>query len=307
VTTRTKLKPRRAPAALAILLTGIAACAGCQSGVTGTPTALTVNSPSSGDDGSGSAAAASPSASASVSPSASPSKSASPSPAKAVVTNALAGKVVVLDPGHDGGNETHTAQIAELVPQGFGQEKACDTTGTNGDDGYTEHQFTFQTSLLVKSLLQARGITVILTRNNDTGVGPCVNVRAAIGNNAHAAAAVSIHADGGPTSGHGYQLLEANTSVGGTTIDAKSHQLAVDLHSMFNQESGLTASNYVGTNGYEPRDDIAGLNLSTVPKIMVECGNMRNASDLALEESAAGRERIAKAIADGIIAYLTSK
>jgi N-acetylmuramoyl-L-alanine amidase len=309
VTTRTKLKPRRAPAALAILLTGIAACAGCQGGVSGTPTALTVNSPASGDGGtgSGSASAVPSSASASPSPSASPSKSASPSPSKAAGTNALAGKVVVIDPGHDGGNETHAAEIAQLVPQGFGQEKACDTTGTNGDDGYSEHQFTFQTSLLVKSLLQARGLTVILTRYNDTGVGPCVNVRAEIGNNAHAAAAISIHADGGPTTGHGYQLLEATTSVGGGAIDAKSHQLAVDLHSTFNQESGLTASNYVGSDGYEPRDDIAGLNLSTVPKIMVECGNMRNASDLALEESAAGRERIAKAIADGIIAYLGVK
>jgi N-acetylmuramoyl-L-alanine amidase len=213
----------------------------------------------------------------------------------------------VLDPGHDGGNETHAAEIAQLVPQGFGQEKACDTTGTNGADGYSEHEFNFQTSLLVKTLLEERGITVILTRSNDTGVGPCVNVRAAIGNNAHADVAVSIHADGGPDTGRGYQLLEANTSVGGAANDAKSHQLAVALHSTFSQESGLIASNYVGSNGYEPRDDIAGLNLSTVPKVLVECGNMRNASDLALEESAAGRERMAKAIADGIIAYLAAK
>src|SRR5438128_1208014 len=132
------LKPRRAPAALAILLAGVAACAGCSSSVSGTPTALTMNSPAAGDDSGSGRASASPS------PSASLSRSTSPSPSKAVVTNGLAGKVVVIDPGHDGGNETHAAQIAELVPQGFGEEKACDTTGTNGDDGYTEHQFTYQ-------------------------------------------------------------------------------------------------------------------------------------------------------------------
>ncbi len=56
----------------------------------------------------------------------------------------LAGKVVALDPGHDGGNETHPDQIAQLVPQGFGQYKACDTTGANAADGYTEHQSNFQ-------------------------------------------------------------------------------------------------------------------------------------------------------------------
>jgi len=303
VTTRTKL--RRAPAALAILLAGITACASCQGSVNGTPSALDVASPSSGD---GAGAADSTSAAGSASAAASSAgPSASPSAAKSTAANGLAGKVVVLDPGHDGGNALHPAEIAQLVPQGFGAQKACDTTGTNGADGYSEHQFTFQTALLVKSLLQQRGITVIMTRNNDTGVGPCVDVRAAIGNNAHANAAVSIHADGGPVTGHGFQLLEASKSVGGAANDANSQRLANALHTTFGQESGLTPSNYVGTDGYEPRDDIAGLNLSTVPKILVEAGNMRNASDLALEESATGRARIAKAIADGIISYLTSR
>jgi N-acetylmuramoyl-L-alanine amidase len=217
---------------------------------------------------------------------------------------ALAGKVVVIDPGHDGGNETHTAAIDKLVPQGFGEEKACDTTGTNGPDGYTEHQFTFTVSLLVEKILQQHGIKVILTRTTDTGVGPCVNVRAAIGNDAHANAAVSIHADGHLGGGHGYQILEADHSVGGAANDARSHKLAEDMHTTFDGESGLTPSTYAGKDGYEPRDDIAGLNLSTVPKVLVECGNMREAGDLALEESPTGREHMAEAIADGIIDFL---
>lgn len=226
---------------------------------------------------------------------------AAPSP-----VSPLAGKVVALDPGHNGGNASHAAEIAQLVPQGFGQYKACDTTGTEGPDGYTEHQFNFQVALLVEALLQQRGITVVMTRTDDSSVGPCVDKRAAIGNDAHAAAAVSIHADGGPVGGRGYQLLEAVQSVGGSGVDAASHQLAVDLHATFDRESGLTPSTYIGTNGYEPRDDLAGLNLTTVPKILVECGNMQNADDLAIEESASGRRHIAGAIADGIITFLTS-
>jgi N-acetylmuramoyl-L-alanine amidase len=300
---------RRAPATATatILLAGVTAwaCAGCGGAARATPSVLVAGSALS-------QASPSVSASASAVPSASPSPSAKPSASVAASPSLVAqanlagtsGKVVVLDPGHNGGNDTHADQINQLVPQGFGQYKACDTTGTNGDDGYSEHQFNFQVTLLVKADLEQRGLHVVLTRYDDTSVGPCVNIRAAIGNNAHAAAAVSIHADGGPATGRGYQLLEAEQSVGGTAVEAASHRLAVDLHSTFNQESGLIPSNYVGSDGYEPRDDIAGLNLSTVPKILVECGNMRNASDLALEESAAGRARIARAIADGILAFL---
>src|SRR5258708_7527630 len=239
---------------MAILLAGVAACAGCQSSASGMPSALSVPSviPADSTPASGSP---SPSAS-SANPSPSPSPSAAASSAARTAAGGLAGKVVVLDAGHDGGNETHTSQINTLVPQGFGQEKACDTTGTNGDDGYTEHEFNFQTTLLVEALLQQRGIKVILTRYNDTGVGPCVNVRAAIGNNAHADAAVSIHADGGPAGGRGYQLLEAVRSVGGASVVSASDRLGVALHATFNSESGLIPSNYAGSNGYEPRDDI---------------------------------------------------
>ncbi len=48
-----------------------------------------------------------------------------------------------------------------------------------------------------------RGATVVLTRSTDTGVGPCVDVRAAIGNDAGSDAAISIHGDGGPGVGPG--------------------------------------------------------------------------------------------------------
>jgi N-acetylmuramoyl-L-alanine amidase len=298
----TRKTARRGPAALAVVLLAAVACTACQSSVKGAPAAAGLETQSS--ELSPPATEAPTSVAGPTVPTASPSPSPPPAAAKA---NVLAGKVVVLDPGHNGGNDSHPAQINQLVPEGFGREKACDTTGTAGDDGYTEHAFNYRTALVVESLLSQRGIKVILTRTGDSGVGPCVNVRAAIGNNAHAAAAVSIHADGGPSTGRGYQLLEANTSVGGASVDAASHRLAVALHSTFDAESGLIPSNYVGSNGYEPRDDLAGLNLTTVPKILVECGNMRNARDLALEESSAGRLRIARAIADGIVNFLEAR
>jgi N-acetylmuramoyl-L-alanine amidase len=77
--------------------------------------------------------------------------------------------------------------------------KACDTAGAQTDAGYPEHAFTFNVAMRLARLLRAEGATVVLTRPNDHGVGPCVTQRAAIGNRAHADAAISIHADGGPT------------------------------------------------------------------------------------------------------------
>lgn len=217
----------------------------------------------------------------------------------------LSGKTVVLDPGHNGGNASHATEINRLVPMGFGNYKTCDTTGTNADDGYPEHEFNLQVAMLVEAQLEKLGVKVIMTRTNDTGVGPCVDVRAAIGNNAHADAAVSIHGDGFDASGHGFQIIQATKSVGGTANDAQSNKLSEALHATFLTESGLTPSTYIGTDGYETRSDLAGLNLSTVPKVLVECGNMKNSGDIALMESPIGRARMAAAIADGIISFLS--
>ncbi len=52
------------------------------------------------------------------------------------------------------------------------------------------------------------------------------------------------------------------------------------------------------------RSDLGGLNLSDVPKVFVETGNMRNATDARLLESPAFRERIAHGLADGINRFL---
>ena len=52
------------------------------------------------------------------------------------------------------------------------------------------------------------------------------------------------------------------------------------------------------------RSDLGGLNLSDVPKVLIETGNMRNAGDAARLESAGYRQREARALANGIEAFL---
>lgn len=211
--------------------------------------------------------------------------------------------MVVLDPGHNGGNAAHPDLINRQVPAGFGQTKACNTTGTATDRGYTEHAFNWDVTQRVRRILTARGVTVLLTRRDDVGVGPCVNERAAIGNRARAAAVVSIHADGHP-GGHGFHVIEAARPPAGAAVAAAAHRLAAAVHDRYAAEAGFAPSTYVGSNGYDPRTDLAGLNLSSQPAIFIECGNMRDADDAARMTSAAGRQRVAQAIADGILRYL---
>ncbi len=213
------------------------------------------------------------------------------------------GRTVVLDPGHNGGNAAHPGDINRQVPAGHGQRKPCNTTGTATDAGYPEHAFTWDVAGRVRTLLARDGVRVVLTRHNDRGVGPCVDRRAAIGNRARAAAVVSIHGDGA-VSGHGFQVIEAAGDPAGRRVAAASRRLAVDVHDRLRADSGLTTATYIGRDGYSLRSDLAGLNLSDRPSILVECGNMRDAGDARLLSSSAGRRRIAAALAAGIVTFL---
>jgi N-acetylmuramoyl-L-alanine amidase len=216
------------------------------------------------------------------------------------------GTTVVLNPGHNGGNASHPAEINRQVPAGYGDYKACDTTGTETNAAYSEHAFNWDVAKRVRAILQVHGVHVVMTRPDDTGVGPCVDERAAIGNRAGVAAVVSIHADGAPSSGHGFHVNQDSRRPDGASAATaqRSLDLGRALHAALQQSSGLVPSTYIGTNGYYYRSDLAGLNLATRPATFLELGNMRNSADAALQTSSYGRQRIAGAVAAGILAFL---
>jgi N-acetylmuramoyl-L-alanine amidase len=217
----------------------------------------------------------------------------------------LAGKVVLVDPGHNGRNFTDPSEIDKLVPAG-GFMKPCNTTGTAADNGYTEAAFNFDVGIRLAALLRAEGATVVMTRTNNTGVGPCVNIRAAIGNRAHADAGIAIHADGFASYGHGFQVIEPALIPGYTTpaLVTASARLGQTLDDAMATSSGLTPSTYVGTDGIDVRSDLAGLNLAKFPMVFVECGNMKNPHDAALEESPRWREQLAHVLAAALTTFL---
>src|SRR5436190_5152363 len=118
----------------------------------------------------------------------------------------LAGKTIVINPGHNGANWAHPGEINRLVDAG-GFRKACDTTGTATAGGYSEAAYSFDVAIRLADILRREGARVVLTRTSNHGVGPCINERAAIGNRVHADAAISIHADGGPAAGRGFHVI----------------------------------------------------------------------------------------------------
>lgn len=249
-----------------------------------------------------------PSVSPSVRPSVRPSLSGTPSATRPVPPPATSPPapsrrlLVVLDPGHNGGNATHTSTVTRLVDAGHGARKPCNEVGTESTAGYPEHAFTWDVVVRLRPLLTARGIDVRLTRPSDTGVGPCVDVRGRYGNPLRADAVVSVHADGGPAGGSGFHVIEALRPAGSAAAD---HKLALSVRAAMLAGSGLPYADYIaGGDGLDVRDDLAGLNLSARPSVLVEAGNMRNRGDVGLQDSAAGRQRIAAALARGILAFL---
>ncbi len=211
--------------------------------------------------------------------------------------------MVVLDPGHNGDNAANPDVINELVPAGRGRTKPCNTTGTATGAGYPEHAFTWSVAVRVRAILEARGIEVRLTRPNDRGIGPCVNERAAVGNDAAADAVVSIHADGSTNpAAHGFHVAYSSPPLNAAQGEP-SLRLARTMRDGLSS-AGFPLSTYVGSHGLSPRDDLGGLNLSTRPAVLVECGNMRNAAEAAAFSSPAGQRSYAAAIAAGILVYL---
>jgi N-acetylmuramoyl-L-alanine amidase len=66
----------------------------------------------------------------------------------------------------------------------------------------------------------------------------------------------------------------------------------------------MPASDYDGVDGFKARDDLAGLNLTQVPTVLIEVGNMRNATDASLLTSAAFQRQVASALTVAVISFL---
>jgi N-acetylmuramoyl-L-alanine amidase len=215
----------------------------------------------------------------------------------------LAGITIAIDPGHNGGNASHAARIARRVWVGT-IWKPCNMVGTSTRGGYSEHRFNWVVANKVKSRLQALGATVYLTRTSDTGWGPCVTTRGRFGAKVGADLTVSIHADGAASGAHGFFVMRPAWVRGYTDdIYSRSATLAKAVRAGL-RAKGVPQANYYTSTGIKVRNDMGTLNLSDVPVVEVELGNMKNRSDARRMTTTAGQNRYAAGLVQGIRTFL---
>jgi len=215
----------------------------------------------------------------------------------------LRGKIVGIDPGHNGGNYIDPAYLAWQVWNGLEWE-SCDTTGAETTGGYAEALFNFRVAEYLRADLIRDGARVVMTRTTNDGVGPCVDRRSAIINGGHANVAVDIHADDAQFWGRGFAILEPVADGPNNKVIRSSARLGADIRAAMLAGTRMPTSNYDGRGGIRYRDNLAGLNLTKVPKVLIEVGNMQNATDAAMLTSAKFQQQVARALLAAIIKFL---
>jgi N-acetylmuramoyl-L-alanine amidase len=198
-----------------------------------------------------------------------------------VPTNAsLAGKIVVIDPGH-GGRDTGGA--AGLHPD------------------FYEKNITLAIGLRLRDVLTQNGATVIMTRTDDSF--PALESRPALANARHADYFISIHADD--------SAIGRNT-LAGTTVYFHGHNsvcrlMASDIGRRVSETSGISY-NGVKTDFIRfPNFGFAVLRGSDMPAVLVETGYMNNDHDLAKLRDDGAQQRIAVGITAGLRDFIADQ
>lgn len=170
---------------------------------------------------------------------------------------------VVVDPGHGGSDP-----------------------GATSYSGYYEKNVNLSIARKVATYLENSGVNVIMTRNSDTFIE--LNDRAEIANRANADLFVSIHCDSHPKSSQrGYTLYVAPTA----SWSSKKTAAAIE------QSMSRTELSSIGIRSR----DFRVLVRTSCPAVLVECGYLTNPYEADLLDDSGFQDRIARAIADGIV------
>lgn len=208
-----------------------------------------------------------------------------------MIVEALAAALICLDPGHG----TLPAIGAQREPIGPGSRvlKVRDGGGAPG-----EAQVALAIALKARALLLRRGYRVTLTRADLVYTGGNI-ARAAYCNARGAALMLRIHADGSSDpSRHGVSTLYPAFHRGWTDdIYAASLRAARLVEAALVRETGTRDL------GLSRRGDLTGFNWADVPAILVETGFLSNPAERARLESAAYQWRVARGLAEGVVAF----
>jgi N-acetylmuramoyl-L-alanine amidase len=188
----------------------------------------------------------------------------------------LAGKTIVVDPGHGG---TSTGALGHLSGS-LVYEKNC----------------TLAIALKLRDLLDRAGVKVIMTRESDVDVP--LGERPRMANDLHADLFFSIHNDSNGT---------RNSNSGTTTYyhmgDPASHAMAVCVQDAVRAVTGLP-SHGARSDGSLYASGLAVLRCTTMPAILCEVAYINNERDSRLLVDPDFQQRVAQAMFDGIRSYV---
>jgi N-acetylmuramoyl-L-alanine amidase len=186
----------------------------------------------------------------------------------------LAGKLVVVDAGHGGSD-----------------------SGALGVGGFREKNVTLAIASALRDKLQQAGANVIMTRSNDVFIP--LDERPGIANRAGADFFIAVHADS----------AARNRSVNGSTVYyhmqiPSSRALALSIAERFEDMGAIRSKGIRSDSVIYPRSGFAVLRGARMVAVLVECGFMTNAGDMAQLVQTATQNRIAEAIAGGLRDYI---
>jgi len=202
-----------------------------------------------------------------------------PYPVSIPTNTSLAGKIIVIDPGHGGKD---TGGEAGLRPD------------------FYEKNITLAIGLRLRDVLTRSGATVIMTRTDDSF--PALESRPQLANQHHADYFISIHADD--------SAIGRNT-LAGTTIyfhaqNSLCRLMAADIGRRVSETSGISY-NGVKSDTIRFRTGFAVLRESDMPAVLVETGYMNNDNDLAKLRDDGAQQRIAVGITAGLRDFIADQ
>jgi N-acetylmuramoyl-L-alanine amidase len=208
--------------------------------------------------------------------------------------SSVASAVVVIDPGHPSENGH----------------------GATSRRGTIESHITLAVGKQLEAILRQRGIRVVMTR---TQVNQVVTnrERAEIANRASADVLIRLHCDARAAAGTATYYPDRQGTVDGVTgpsrdVIVRSEALARVFHPAMIAAMGAGWGN-IGILGDSKtavgaeQGALTGSIYSRVPAITVEMVSLANQADDAFVASTAGQDRLARALAAGIEAYLASR
>ncbi len=206
------------------------------------------------------------------------------------------------DPAGTGGDDTPSG-VTDVTLTSASVYVMIDP-GHGGKDGGTyvgnlkESDLNLAIGLLIRDILQSKGIGVLMTRDTDVMVGESqtkgLYTRALMCNKSNAVCFVSIHANayGNDVSVHGIDTYR------NTTTNPKSEDLATYVQNAAVKSTGAK------DRGLKTDAELVVIRETKVPSCLIEVGFLTNPDEFNNLSDDAYRKKLAQGVSNGIIDFL---